>query len=253
MAPKSQIGKYATQSAFIFSGKVVKSKAATLQGLPTDNTLIVQVNHITKAPDMFKALTGQEVTVRFNRLPQLRTGANITVFANGWIFGNTLAVDAVGYVEETEKRELAERVQQAQSDSRDEELKERLDNAELGVVGKVVKVEKKEVQTTHISEHDPNWHEATINVDEVVKGKKNTKEVKVVFPQSDDVRWHKFKKFSEGQQGIWLLQKGTKQNPKGIPPKVMAAIPQGKDILTTLHPVDFLSLNELGKVKSLLK
>ena len=114
-------------------------------------------------------------------------------------------------------------------------------------------VKQSDVETTHISEHDPGWHEATIHVDEVVKGAKNTKEVSVLFPNSDDVRWHKVPKYSEGQQGIWLLHKARKQDPKGIAPKVFAAMPAVGEALTAVHSTDFLPLEELGRVKALLQ
>ena len=94
--------------------------------------------------------------------------------------------------------------------------------------------------------------EATIKVDEVVKGKKDTTRVTVLFPQSDDIRWHKVHKYAKGQQGIWLLQKGRNQDPEGIAPKVLAAIPPGSEVMTALHAADFQPLNELGRVKALL-
>ena len=110
-----------------------------------------------------------------------------------------------------------------------------------------------EVQTTRISEHDPAWHEATIKVDEVVKGKKGTHELKVLFPQSDDVRWHKVPKYSPGQQGIWLLHKGSTPAAHGLPAKAARALPAVGDALTAVNAADFLPLEELGRVKALLK
>lgn len=261
------------KAAFIFTGKVVKSRSATIKDIPVEDTVIIQVDTITKVPAMFASLVGQQVTVRFKNLPELKEGTIITVFANGWIFGEGIAVDAVSFTEKTDKTELASMVKSVNTSNADSELKERLNSAELGVVGKVVKVEKAavqedahtlagigaldaetpmEVETTHISEHDPDWHEATIQVDEVVKGQDDAKEVKVLFPKSDDVRWYNISKYKEGQQGIWLLQKGKTQNPNGIAPKVFAAIPADETKFTTLHAVDFLPLNELGRVKSMV-
>src|SRR5260370_41036757 len=135
----------------------------------------------------------------------------------------------------------------------DDVVKERLKSAAVAVAGKVAKVEQVAHETTHISEHDPDWHEATIDVDEVIKGKKNTRQVSVLFPNSDDVRWHKVAKYSEGQKGIWLLQRGRQQDSRGIAPKLLAALPPDAEPLTTLHPVDFLPLHELGRVKALAK
>jgi hypothetical protein len=271
MAIKQQTSNYAAQSAFVFSGKVIKLKAATVEGIKTDNTAVVQIDHVVTAPAMFTALSGQQITVRFKSLAGLKKGSSMTFFTNGWMFGASVAVDAVGFVKETEKHAMASTVKSAATSGQDNVLNARLDSAGLVVVGKVTKVEQSAKATTvepramrataeqsakgttHISEHDPNWHEATIDVDEVVKGSKNTKQVTVLFPKSDDIRWYKIAKYQEGQQGIWLLQKGKKQAPEGLSPKVFTAIPAGSDVMTSLHSADFLPLNELGRVKSLLR
>ncbi len=252
MAGTQNLDKLAAQSAFVFTGKIIKLKAATVPGIPTANTAVVQVDDVVNAPAVFQGIAGQEITVRLKSLAGLKKGGTRTFFTNGWIYGSSIAVDAVGHTADTKKSSIAASVQSSTTEKKDSALKARLKSAEMAVVGTVSKVEPAATGTTHISEHDPAWHEATIKVGEVIKGKKQTNEVSVLFPQSDDVWWHKLPKYKEGQKGIWILQKGKKQEAKGIPPKVFAAIPPGKDVLTTLHPADFLPLDELGKVKSLL-
>ena len=73
----------------------------------------------------------------------------------------------------------------------------------------------------------------------------------MLFPDSDDARWHKIGKYTTGQQGIWMLQQGEKQDPAGIPTKVLAAVPSGGDVLTALHQADYLPLHELERVRAL--
>jgi hypothetical protein len=75
----------------------------------------------------------------------------------------------------------------------------------------------------------------------------------VLFPRSDDVRWHKVRKYSPGQQGIWLLHKGSAAAAHGLAPKAVAALSAVGDALTAVAPPDFLPLEELGRVKALLK
>lgn len=252
MASKQQLDKYAAQSAFVFSGTVVKVKAATLDDIVTDDTAVVQVDHVISAPDMFASLAGSQVTVRFKKITDVKKGKALTIYANGWIFGASIAVDAVGFTDATAAPKAMMTLRASDSDHKDAVLAARLKSAELGVVGTVTDIVTSDKVATHISEHDPNWHEATIKVDEVVKGKKDTTRVTVLFPQSDDIRWHKVHKYAKGQQGIWLLQKGRNQDPEGIAPKVLAAIPPGSEVMTALHAADFQPLNELGRVKALL-
>lgn len=265
MAITKDIKKYAAQSAFIFTGKVIKLKAATMKNIAGSDTIIMEIINVITAPAMFASVAGQQLTVRFKKLPSLKNGQIITVFSNGWIFGDSIAVDAVGYTTETASSaraantamagtgDTASAVQDAVSKSNDAILKERLDSAELGVVGEVTKVEKTKVEPTHISEHNPIWQKATIKVDEVIKGKKSTKQVKVMFPASDDIRWKKTNKYKEGQKGIWMIQNGKKQSSRGISAKAFASIPPGNNVLTTLHQNDFMPLNELSRIKDLLK
>jgi hypothetical protein len=250
---KKQVSNYATESAFIFVGKVVKPKAATMEGIAGSNTAIVQVERVVSAPDIFGSLGGQQITARFKNASDVKKGRSLTFFANGWIFGASIAVDVVGTAPQTPPLAAASLVRDAKVSMSDRMVKARIDSAEIGVAGRVAAVAKSDRGPTHISEHDPNWHEATIDVDEVVKGKKNVKQVKVLFPDSDDVRWHKVGKYAAGQQGVWLLQPGQRQDSKGIPAKVMAAVPAGRDVLTALHPCDYLPLHELERVRALVR
>lgn len=248
-----QVAKFAADSAFVFVGTVVQPRAAMMEGVASDATAIVQVDQVVAAPPMFTAMAGHRVTVRFKKPPVLRKGSRLTFFTNGWIFGTSIAVDVVGTAEVAGSQAMATAVRSAHATGSDAALSARIASAAMGVVGTVAQVSKADKGPTHISEHDPNWHEATIAVDEVLKGKKGVKQVTVLFPNSDDVRWHKTAKYAAGQQGIWMLQKGSTQDAKGIPAKVFAAIPGGADVMTALHPGDFLPLHELERVRALVQ
>jgi hypothetical protein len=245
------MSKFAAESGIVFIGRMVRSGAATMEGLAADNTAIVAVEKVVTSPAMFASLGGQEVTVRFKKPVGLRKGSRLTYFANGWIFGRSIALDVVGTAEETDPQAVAEAVRKGVVASRDDVLSARLTSAAMSVAGTVAQVAKSGVGTTHISEHDPDWQEATIDVDEVIKGRKDVKRVKVLFPASDDVRWHRIAKYKPGQKGIWMLQPGARQDRAGIPAKVMAAVPPGTGVLTSLHESDYLPLHELQRVRAL--
>lgn len=186
MASKQQIRSYAAQSKFIFTGKVVKLRAATLDRIDTNNTAVVQVDQVIAAPPAFASLSGQQVTVRFRSLVGITKGSAMTFFTNGWIYGASLALDAVASIKETEKMAVADLVREGHSSDRDSVLARRLDSAEMVVVGKVSQVVPSTKGPTHFSEHDADWYEATIDVDETMKGQKGTGKVTVLFPKSDE-------------------------------------------------------------------
>jgi hypothetical protein len=250
---KKQLAKLADAATFVFVGKVQKLKAATIDGLAGDNTAIVQVERVLSAPEMFRAIVGHELTVRMGKGATLSKGTRKTFFANGWIFGASLAVDVLGTSDETETKEMAPMLRAASGGVADAVLRARLDAAVMGVAGTVSKVTASAQTSTHISEHNPDWHEATIDVDEVIKGKKGTKKATALFPNSDDVRWYKVAKYAVGQQGIFLLQGKTKQSAEGVPAKLLAAVPDGPEVYTTLHPSDYLPLHELERVRALAR
>jgi len=87
-----------------------------------------------------------------------------------------------------------------------------------------------------ITEHDPQWREAEIEVDEVEKGPRKRRVV-VRFPGSDDVRWYRAPKFQPGQEGVFILQKATEQPAIGARRgRAVAAAAKGVDTFTALDP-----------------
>ncbi len=239
-------------AAFVFEGTVLESRAATMSELAGPNTLVVQVDRLISAPAMFQALAGQQVTLRTAGTSTLRKGSRKTFRCNGWIFGASVALDVVAIADVQPAPAATLRARAMVSAAADDQLQTRLDSARLVVAGQVAQVAAAEQAATRISEHDPEWHDATIRVDEVVKGQPDTKEVTVLFPRSDDVRWRNAPKYAVGEQGVWLLQPGRAQATEGIAPRAMAAVPEGTGVMTTLHPCDFLPLHELERIKSLV-
>src|SRR5690349_14696798 len=100
----------AEQAPFVVTGKIIKKKAATMPDLTSEDTLILEIETVLKAPPMFTALAGHQITIRFKKLPAAKEGTVLTVYANGWIFGETIAVEAVDYSEVTTQKEMAAKV-----------------------------------------------------------------------------------------------------------------------------------------------
>lgn len=107
-----------------------------------------------------------------------------------------------------------------------------------------------------ITEHDPQWREAEIEVDEVEKGGTAKKKVVVRFPGSDDVRWYKAPKFQPGQEGVFILQKaaGEAAAPAARRKGAMAAATAtaaGPDTFTALDPDDFQPSERAPEIRAL--
>jgi hypothetical protein len=88
-----------------------------------------------------------------------------------------------------------------------------------------------------ISEHDPFWREAVVEVQNVHKGTVGKKQVVVRFPSSTDIRWHRAPKFEVGQEGVFSLHPDEISAHAG--PGAMAASFDTGDSYTCLNAADF--------------
>jgi hypothetical protein len=105
-------------------------------------------------------------------------------------------------------RAARERVAAAVARVGAEPLRDRISQADLIVLGKVVAM--KRVETTKefaFGEHHPDWWNASIDVDSVLKGRLRRRALTFFFPSSVDVKWLKVPKPRPGQAGIWILKR----------------------------------------------
>src|SRR5713101_4784304 len=136
----------------------------------------------------------------------------------------------------------------------DQELKQRLASADFVVIARVTDVRKwtaPEVASVphRVTEHDPDWHDAVIKIESILKGPKLKKNKLVVrFPQCNDVAWAHAPKFEKHQEGIFFLKK---DEVSGAP----IALLEGTEVnaYTCLRPGDWLPKSDEARVRSLLK
>jgi hypothetical protein len=196
-----------------------------------------------------------------------------------WIYGDSVAVQAVsqekvGAVHMAALGAAADPVKRrAQRQKR-----ERFAAADLVVSGKVLSVRLPaesgsgtrgvraagltKARAKPVSEHDPKWREAVVEVGDVHKGSHQKKQVVVRFPASMDVMWYHAPKFQPGQQGYFMLHKSDTET---VPPKAKkkggrgaaraaALEPKGKGekAYMALDPTDFQPFTESGGVKAII-
>ena len=261
------------QPTFVFMGTIKKLKSATMDAVPiNDRTAIVTVEQIIQAPPDLSAFLGQDITVEL-RNAKARTGQQMIFYTIGWIYGTSVAVRAIR--QEPAKaggppprHDLAE----AANENTQPSQANHFEDADMAIVGKVLavrvpaetalaKVSGGVEQSLPITEHDPDWREAVIQVDEVLKGNQKQKQVIVRFPASSDVMWHGSPKFEAGQQGYFILHKpkapearvnvARKQKPKGAATQRQNKSPA--DFYLALDSQDFQPLGKQSKLTKLLQ
>jgi len=234
-------------SQFVFKGTVTKVNAATLPQIrPTASTIIVNVDEVLHPPPAnLGEYKGKEVTVLLNRPVTVKTGEQFVFFTTSWMFGASIAVREVGRIEpEPDIAMTRNRLAEAQATVADNKLQNRLADAELVVTGRVsaVRPAPDHIRRGSVAEHNPEWAQAVIEIESVLKGQINERSLIILFPTSRDVMWQRAPKFREGEEGTWVLRK---ERMRGLPPT--------EEYFTALNPRDFHSKDQLDRVKRLVR
>ena len=245
------------QSDIIFIGTVTQVGAVAAPEVPASNrTVVVRVDQVLEKPAAVALATGDSVTVEAARPGSLKAGAQATFYTNGWIFGRGVAVREVGHELGHSPVAVADQeaaVSKARLDLNDADLKAHIDRAAMVVEGRVQQVRTAELAAApgrprRITEHDPQWQEAIIQVQDGIKGAQAGEQVVVRFPGSHDVAWVGTPKLAEGQEGTFLLHVDSTT---GSPHTMIA----GRSVLayTALHKLDVLTRQDATRVKALIK
>src|ERR1043166_7150684 len=201
----------ALDATFVFEGTIKKLAATNMkQARASQKTAIISVDKVIEAPPNLAAYTGQNITVELSGRRKFRAGDKLIVHAISWLFGDTIAVRSLFEEIEPQRKTAAKGRSQG-------EMAKHFESADAVVSGKVVEVRLPKTisakraapasLTTKVSEHDPKWREAVIEVDQVHKGDSTRQKLVVRFPASTDVAWRRAPKLQAGQEGFFLLHK----------------------------------------------
>lgn len=251
----------AKQSSIVFAGTVSQLAATSFAGVPKSaQTIVVRVDSVLKKPSAVSLKKGDNVTVEVKDPSAFQQGTQATFYTEGWIFGSGVAVKELGHEfgsgsGETSKPAVADEktYQQTTEQISDQELQDRLNKADFVVIGRVTDVRRwtvpKSAAPRHVSEHDPDWHEAVVEVQSVLKGGQvKGNKVVVRFPGRNDVAWVHSPKFEKNQQGIFCL---NKDQTSGVSSEKVGG--RQAAVYTCLGHGDALPLSDAPRVRALLK
>jgi hypothetical protein len=248
------------KSSIVFFGTVSQLAATSFADVPKSaQTIVVHVDAILKKPAAVSLKKGDSVTVEVKDASGFQEGTQATFFTDGWIFGSGVAVKELGHVQGLAGEPVQGAGGKAQGQPAeqlsDQELRDRMKASDFVVVGLVTDVRKwnapkaKYGAPSRVTEHDPDWHEAVVKVQSVLKGGKvKGNKVIVRFPQRNDVAWVHSPKFAKNQQGIFCL---NRDQATGAPTTKMGG--QQVNVYTCLGHGDALPMSEEARVRALLK
>lgn len=192
----------------VFRGTVLKPGAANLEIVePNDKTAVVRVDETLATSGTLDDFTGKEITVFLRNAGSVKSGEQGVFFTTVAFLGETLGVIEVG---RRGPEDLRAQVATARRQNLADGLKARVAASGLAVSGRVVSVRaaaKASGGGGVITEHDPQWQEAVVEVRTVLHGQLAEKTVPVWFPASVDVMWAGAPKLEAGREGTWLLHR----------------------------------------------
>lgn len=247
-----------SRSDIVFNGTVEETEATTMAAVDaTDSTAVVRVDELVRAPSAFDGLVGQRITVLLRAPGSVHVGEQATFFVNAAVFGESVAVEEVHHTSMTAAAELAPQVTAVMDRLREDDVRARIESADVVVTGRVAQVRAVPEQLAAavsgmpgpVSEHDPKWMEAVLDVESVLKGTTPPAPVVVMFPASIDVMWVNAPKFHAGQEATLMLH--TDQVPAvQVPATVAATFPS---VYTALEPGDVLPKEQSERLRSLTR
>ena len=250
----SNFDELIARAPFVFRGTVESLGTATTAAVAaTDLTATVRVNEVVRAPQALRRYAGQLITVELSSGEEVEPGSSFMFFTRPKLFADTLVVTEIG-------RQAVEAAAAAAgaADARDAlarvataALTARLQAAEAVIVGRVAVVRPSTLAAATpemqrpLSEHDPQWSEAVVEVNSVVSGSVTTDNpVTILFPASIDVAWYQAPKYAAGQSGVFLLH--SEHVPTAAPEITGPTF-------TTLHPQDFHPAQVEPQIRALLE
>jgi hypothetical protein len=245
----------ARQSSIVFSGTVSQLAATSFADVPKSaQTIVVRVDAVWKKPAAVSLKKGDSVTVEVKDPSAFQSGTQATFYTDGWIFGSGVAVKELAH-EIGPAGSGASTAGGANSSSQeisDEDLRNRLNAADFVVIGRVTDVHRwvapKYAKTSHVTEHDPDWHEAVVEIQSVLKGGQlKGKKIVVRFPGRNDVAWVRSPKFEKNQQGIFCL---NRDQITGAPTSKIGG--HQVNVYTCLGHGDSLPMSDVPRVRALL-
>jgi len=200
-----------------FVGTVTRAGGTSLAAIPVEahneRTVVVRVDEVLHAPEAFRQLAGDEVTVQLATDGNLmETGAAAAFFTVGMVYGDGLGVAEVARLPVSAvQRHVSMAATSAdelpfssvQRKIRNQDIVAHAAEADAVVVGTVVGL--KDLGLTDFSEHAPHWWQADVEISIVEHGALKTGPSTFLYPSSTDIRWRQVPNPQAGQEALWLL------------------------------------------------
>ena len=260
LAPEESVLK---EAEIVLVGTVVGP--AILEGAVTaeGEAVTVKVEKILRpeAPSVISGFEGGNVTVQLLEPGSLGPGDSATFYTRLGSMGRGLTVIELAHILIPGVGAMEERVMAAAAATEsalaglsNSALRAQIQQADVVLLGRVMAIREIPAaalateELRPLSEHDPNWQQAVVEVQEGIKGLEGTtRRISVRFAASTDIRWFQSPKLTVGEERIFMLDRDEIT-------AVALAMPGVDAVMGTLvDRKNVLAKDQIERVKSLLR
>lgn len=259
------LNSLARRSSIILRGTVQRLNASEEPQLAASpNTLVVKVDRMYAGAEIAGNQAGRSVTVilRSNRF---KVGDRALFFGNPRYVGRSLTISSEGELAANDPRASEGEVERGVAARRDAPVEARLAASDFVFRGRVESVRPladagdqrlRDKTRERPSEHDPDWHAATVRVVKQVLGDGGdgaaNGTVTIIFAASRDIMWFNSPKLRPGAEALFITHKPTRGEAQLLRGSGLLAFTERESARMVTEPFDVLPAPEEGRVRQML-
>jgi hypothetical protein len=248
----------AERSAIVVEGEVVRVNASMEPLQPASpQTVVIRISRMHAGTEIAGDQQGHTATVVLSGATSaMKVGTKALFFGNPRFVGKSLTIADEGELLASAAKAEVDVGLQAR---RDQPLRERIAAASSIFLGKVEEerplsaaADQPSSSREPPSEHDPEWHVASVRVLAALKGTDPGALVNILFPASADIVWFNARKLKPGQEGVFLPHAPNKDDMRliGSPGVAKFLATQPAEVIS--EPFDVLPASDEARVRTLL-
>jgi hypothetical protein len=260
MAQGEDAQALAKRSSIVVEGKVVRLKASLEPLLAASSrTVVISISRMHSGAGIAGDLTGRQATVILSdQAKPMKLGAEAVFFGNPRFIGQTLTIADEGELPAAAAAAVV--TANVGVTREDEALRERIAAATNVFRGKVegeraLAAGTEADETRELaSEHDPEWHVATVKVLTALKGAaKEGDTVSVIFPASRDIMWFNTPKLKPGEEAIFLAHPPSQEGARLTEAPGVKSFLDKQPAVVVSQPFDAVPASDEARVRNLLQ
>lgn len=227
------------EAPFVFDGEVVELGGSTAPEFTgAGRTAVARITRVVSATPVLVHTVGMLVTIELASRERVQAGKIYEFSTQPRLFADSIVVTSVGHADVGTTARLDVPVDPVELRAR-RGVRAHVADADLIVTGRVTAVRLvPRLEQEPVSEHDPRYREAVIEVSEVEKGKLPAGELVALFAASNDPAWRRAPKLEVGQEGVFLLHAISRQEASGSVAR-----------FACLHEADVQPMSRLNEIR----